>query len=124
MFHTYAIPEIISIIIILSSSIFILFFKKDKQKLINNNKNNNKNKNNDNDEDVVIEDNLKPTDYDIVIDLQDTCWAVNSNKDLFKNVIENSETQLECLLEGSNKFRTATIVGYYKGKTFVAGNFQ
>ncbi|KAM9994009.1 hypothetical protein ACTFIZ_011991 [Dictyostelium cf. discoideum] len=121
MSHTYTIPAIISIIIILSSSILILFFKKDKQKLINNNKNN---KN----EDVIIDDSLKTTDYDIVIDLQsvdtfvikDASWTIYVNKNLLKNA-ENSETPLDSLLEGSIKFRTATIIGYFKrGKTFTA----
>ncbi|KAM9957273.1 hypothetical protein ACTFIW_009014 [Dictyostelium discoideum] len=150
--HTYGVPSIISIIIIVSSSIFLIILKKDKQKYINNqtnnqinnqivpeisnnnidnnNSDNNNNINNNNDDSSVnLGDNLKTTDYDIVIDLQsidtfvikDACWTVYVNKDLLKNVKEDSPNPLDCLLEGSNKFRTATIIGYFKrGKTFTA----
>ncbi|KAM9994812.1 hypothetical protein ACTFIY_000981 [Dictyostelium cf. discoideum] len=148
--HTYAVPSIISIIIILSSSIFLIFLKKDKKKFINNqinnqinsqivseisnnnsddNNNNNNNNNDNNDNAVNFGNNTNTTDYDIVIDLQsvdtfvikDACWTVYVNKDLLKNVKEGSQNPLDCLLEGSNKFRTATIIGYFKrGKTFTA----
>ncbi|EGC29696.1 hypothetical protein DICPUDRAFT_99756 [Dictyostelium purpureum] len=128
-------PVLTCVVLIFATTIYILTKKNKKIKndnivkdAINSINNNNININNKSKAQIEEEVLKKFRDYDIVIDLasvdtfviKDSSWTIYISDQVLKDCDPSAEYPIAKILEGSDKYKTITVIGYFKrGKTFV-----